>query len=175
MEFGLANLNSGKLPILFNDPENKAITLNENDVFLTLKFTKNGSFNIDSIGFDSSITPVECYNDQLQLCNIIIQGSVTAKATIIDQDNMKVSTMRVYPNPTTGIIIVDVFAKNQEQSNLVIYDEDGRQLHLTNFKLNVGLNQVKVDLGGSLYVRNKYYIIKVVVNGKQLVYKILLL
>ena len=175
LEFGLANLNSGKLPILFNDPENKAITLNENDVFLTLKFAKNGSFNIDSIGFDSSITPVECYNDQLQLCNIIIQGSVTAKATIIDQDNVKVSTMRVYPNPTTGIIIVDVFAKNQEQSNLVIYDEDGRQLHLTNFKLNVGLNQVKVDLGGSLYVRNKYYIIKVVVNGKPLVYKILLL
>jgi hypothetical protein len=175
LEFGLTNLNSGKLSILFNDPENKAITLNESDIFLTLKFVKNGSFNIDSIGFDSSITPVECYNDQLQLCNIIILGSVTAKASIIEQDNMNVSTMRVYPNPTTGIIIVDLFAKNQETSNLVIYDEDGRQLYLTNFKLNVGLNQVKVDLGGSLYVRNKYYIIKVVVNGKPLVYKILLL
>jgi hypothetical protein len=175
IDFGVTNLSAGKLPILFNDPENKSITLSENELFLTIKFIKNSTFSIDSIDFDSSVTVVECYNDQLQNCNIIIQGTITASNPLAEKSSANISTFRVYPNPTSGIVIIDVFSKKQEISNLIIYDEGGRQLYLTNFNLNTGLNQVKVDLGGSLYVRNKYYIIKFIVNGKPLVYKILLL
>ena len=175
LDFGMTNLSKGKLPILFNDPANKSVTLSENELFLTVKFIKKSSFSIDSIGFDSSITAVECYNDQLQKCSVIIQGAVNAITQTAEQASVNVSIMRVYPNPTTGIVIVDVFAQKQEQSNLIVYDEDGRQLYLTNFNLNTGLNQVKVDLGGGLYIRNKYYVIKIVVNDRPLVYKILLL
>ena len=94
---------------------------------------------------------------------------------LAEKSSINTSILRVYPNPTRGIIIVDVFSLKQEISNLFVYDEDGRQLYLTSFNLNTGLNQIKVDLGGSLYVRNKYYLIKIIVNGKPVVYKILLL
>jgi hypothetical protein len=62
------------------------------------------------------------YGNNLFIDNVNIQGAVGLN------DQASLANVHVYPNPTSGLVTIDMFSQNQEEYRLDILDMQGRTL-----------------------------------------------
>jgi hypothetical protein len=75
----------------------------------------------------------------------------------------------VYPNPTTGLLNIQLFNKPQEKIQVILYDINGRMLHKQENVLSRPYEIIKIDLKGVVIPMTKL-LIKVVNDKEQIIH-----
>ena len=84
--------------------------------------------------------------------------------------DVAVQTMKVYPNPTTGLFTLSFETNTEEMCSIAIYSESGRLVYKSNESV-AGTVTKKIDLTGN--VKGIYYVV-VTIDGKQSMLQVLL-
>jgi subtilisin-like proprotein convertase family protein len=71
--------------------------------------------------------------------------------------------VHIYPNPSHGLLNVDVTVVTDDQLNVLVYSVDGRLVHSSDHKVNQGNNRLQTNLTGNL--SPGMYLVKVRGNG----------
>ena len=90
-----------------------------------------------------------CGNSTASSLAIIVNGCVRTTSGINTSTNVN-----VYPNPSNGKITLEVNSVQEREFALTITDMIGRQIITLNPKLNVGINNLEIDL--STYAKGIY-------------------
>ena len=90
-----------------------------------------------------------CGNSTASTLAIIVSGCVRTTAGISTSTNMN-----VYPNPSNGKITLEVNTDQEKEFAVTVNDMMGRQIINLNPKLNVGINNLDIDL--SAYAKGVY-------------------
>jgi hypothetical protein len=81
-------------------------------------------------------------------------------------DKIGLATTRIYPNPTKGILHLEITAENNEQANLTVHDLNGK-LIVQNGRI---LNNCDIDLSGS---PSGMYILRVFIGAESKEWKVI--
>ncbi|MBR3939101.1 MAG: T9SS type A sorting domain-containing protein [Bacteroidales bacterium] len=121
-----------------------------------------GKFSRSWIGGGSATTrlrdwldPVGSNVTQLNGINWDYSGDSVGINTSIEQN-----TMSVYPNPSNGVLYVDI--NEIGQGEYTIYDMMGRRIQNSKMMLTSATYQLKTD-----YLKEGTYILEIIVNGKK--------
>lgn len=121
-------------------------------------FTQNNfEFGYDNAGNRISRTIIE-------LKSATIPDGLTAINPI--EDKIGLATTRIYPNPTKGILHLEIATENNEQANLTVHDLSGK-LIVQNAAI---LNDCDIDLSGS---PSGMYILRVFIGAENKEWKII--
>jgi hypothetical protein len=72
---------------------------------------------------------------------------VTAKVTTIETKLGSTIKLGIFPNPTSGVVYLNLSAQNAGEVLVNISDLNGNQVMQTNFSANEGANSFKLDIG----------------------------
>jgi len=64
----------------------------------------------------------------------------------IDDSNVVFSQLSTYPVPAKNNLVVSFTNNNETNANLIITNIDGKRLFASNHQINIGQNQIKIDL-----------------------------
>lgn len=126
--FDQTQLAQGKLGLFWETDNNSGggTTLSDNSVVYRLKFKLIGSNNTTAM-IENSTTPKPAKFLDVNFTEIPLRigtGTVTIAATSASVDENADNLIKIYPNPTTGIISIE--SDNNEIKNLEVRSLDGR-------------------------------------------------
>ena len=129
--FDQTQLAQGKLGLFWETDNNNGggTTLSDNSIVYRLKFKLIGANNTTAM-IENSATPKPAKFLDVNFTEIPIRigtGTVTIATTSASVDENVDKLIRIYPNPTTGIISIE--SDNNEIKNLEIRSLDGKLIH----------------------------------------------
>lgn len=98
------------------------------------------------------------------------QFTLTIEPQGVAVSDVAVQTMKVYPNPTTGLFTLSFEMNTEEDCSIAIYSESGRLVYKSK-DLVSGTFDKEIDLTGN--VKGIYYVV-VTIDGKQSMVQVLL-
>lgn len=145
------NSSTGATSFYWNFGDGSAISSIENP---SHTYTENGVYNVQLIAMNS------CFSDTITI-------PVTINTTSIkESEHIKTS---VYPNPSNGIINIQISESANKTGTIKIYDRCGRIVYNKNINLSKTDNPVIVDLRGK---EKGLYLINMNIEGKTISHKI---
>ncbi|MBK7692642.1 MAG: T9SS type A sorting domain-containing protein [Bacteroidetes bacterium] len=83
-----------------------------------------------------------------RLQQVDMDGKVSVHAQIVDLIwGATGSTVSIYPNPTTDILNIDLYAVNDQNTTVKLLDMSGRVIKQIQAKSAVGMNNIKLSMG----------------------------
>jgi hypothetical protein len=119
----------------------------------------NFDFGYDTAGNRTSRT--------ISLKSATIQDGLASSQLVPPiEDKIGLATTRIYPNPTKGILYLEIATENNEQANLTVHDLNGK-LIVQNEAI---LNNCDIDLSGS---PSGIYILRVFIGAESKEWKVI--
>ena len=172
IEFGTQKTKDGLLAMQWNDAANKAITLNEGDDFIELRFVKQHDFDVEQLNINATITNIECFNEALELCDLKMRGGLILNKKSIPATDV-IATIQVYPNPTQGEVTVAMEGFAEGKYAYKITNLAG-QIITTGILVKEGSNNhFKINLPLLGVYRKGYYFLTFIVKNKVVTHRIL--
>ena len=172
IEFGKQKITEGLLAMQWNDARGQAVSLNHGTEFLELKFVKQSNFDQEIVNFNSGITSIECFNNALESCDLKLEGGEIVNHKPATNTEI-FTTVKVYPNPTQGDMIVDIAGMPVGKLAYKITTLSGQSVAAGTLVKEMGNNQLKFNLQTLGVHRKGYYFISFLLNNKVVTYKIL--
>jgi hypothetical protein len=172
IQFNTLPIAKGRLPLIWADPSNKALTLNNDSLIFSLKFKKLGVAAKSNIEIYSDITPTEGYDMWLNQIDFRLKSVpilMKVDAPVLS-DNFK-----LYPNPSYGKIQIEFSSIKDEMIDYFITNQSGQSIGSGTLKGKKGQNKYLIylkDLG--INASGTYYV-RMLINGKARIVKLICL
>ena len=148
-------IQNGNISFLWTDKNADEKTLDDGTELFVLVLKQKGIGNWE-FGISDAITEVSAWDKDFNHHNIIL----IKRETINEQPTIRTEYFSVSPNPTTGIIKVDLVAKTNKTIHFELSDVKGRILLQQNFDAIKGNNSIGINLKKNTHLPNGIYFLK---------------
>jgi photosystem II stability/assembly factor-like uncharacterized protein len=145
--FGIQNIESGELGILWDDVLGKSISLNDNDEIFRLKFRVStlDETAYKNLNMAGNVNPT-VYDQHL---------SKVASKVVWSEHDMAAGVFNVYPNPFSQKLFISVYSSTHTENSLSFMDMAGKQLSKYRVNVKPGQNVFEFttgELSGGVYI-----------------------
>ena len=148
-------IQNGNISFLWTDKNADEKTLDDGTELFVLVLKQKGIGNLELV-INDEITEVSAWDKDFNQHNIIL----IKRETINEQPTIRTEYFSVSPNPTTGIIQVDLVAKANKTIHFELRDVKGRTLLQHNFDAVKGNNSISINLKKNTHLPNGIYFLK---------------
>ncbi|MBK7692632.1 MAG: T9SS type A sorting domain-containing protein [Bacteroidetes bacterium] len=107
----------------------------------------NGNSSV-ALNYSSINSKPSLGHNYYRLQQVDMDGKVSVHAQIVDLIwGATGSTVSIYPNPTTDILNIDLYAVNDQNTTVKLLDMSGRVIKQIQAKSAVGMNNIKLSMG----------------------------
>ncbi len=108
---------------------------------------QNGNSSV-ALNYSSINSKPSLGHNYYRLQQVDMDGKVSVHAQIVDLIwGATGSTVSIYPNPTTDILNIDLYAVNDQNTTVKLLDMSGRVIKQIQAKSAVGMNNIKLSMG----------------------------
>jgi hypothetical protein len=108
---------------------------------------QNGNSSV-SLNYSSINSKPSLGHNYYRLQQVDMDGKVSVHAQIVDLIwGATGSTVSIYPNPTTDILNIDLYAVKDQNTTVKLLDMSGRVIKQIQAKSAVGMNNIKLSMG----------------------------
>jgi hypothetical protein len=155
---------------LWNDINNKSLTLSNDSILFSLEFEKIGNKLLQTISYNSSVTPVELYDSKLSPLALEFIGA----SIILNQSNqLVITTPKIYPNPSNGKIIIEYSVTENTNVDFVFTNSKGQILGNGSIPSKKGGNSNTIYLKQFGLKSNGIYYLHLLIEGKRKIFKLM--
>ena len=165
LDYGITHAQEGKISFLWTDAQLQAQTLPDSSLLMELVFTPIGDITKETLTINSSLTPIEAWDANYQPHNIILQTGKLASNNLI-VSNANPESLHIYPNPTEGLINLQLALKESKQVLLQLTNAQGKQVFTQTIQATKGIsnNAINLHAQGKL-AKGVYYLKGIGVEG----------
>ena len=149
-----AKHDGGNISFFWNEPTNEGKTLQDGTVILELVLKPKTDINNESINISSDITAIEAVDGNINTYNITLEKANSNDIIFANE------TWNLAPNPTYGVITVNLLSKENNTINFVLTDIAGRILMNKNAEVIKGNNNFKLNLKEQNKIASGTYYLK---------------
>ena len=161
IQFGRSYQSNGYLTAIWNEPSNRAVSIQAGEVLFALSFTKSTAFNEQQISMNSEVTPIEAYDTSLVYHNIVLEGGVIKSAHNSNPIADAITNTKIYPNPVSDQLVVDIPSMNDQKIDIQFIDEDGKNLGTKQYSLLKGNNILRIYPKKEFKASKGYYFLRI--------------
>jgi len=144
--YGNSFINSGKLAGLWSTEDLNGFSLPDGSTILELLFVVNGQTGTYSpVQFNSSVTALEAYDDELGELNIFVtdgsvqSGTITSEPIVTERDLF----FSCYPNPFNEYTLISFSLNSPQYVTIELYDVCGKKVKDLSGNFHSGKNSIQ--------------------------------
>jgi Zn-dependent metalloprotease len=111
------------------------------------------------MGFSEAADPLAGFPFNSEGDNAYVDNILFSQTPVSINENEIIENVNIYPNPNKGLFVITFESINDQNTTIEIYDMLGNLVMNQNNKINVGFNQLKINISN---YPNSIYFVKVV-------------
>ena len=148
---------NGSISFIWNSPDNELKTIQDGSTLLELVLKPKSIVQNESLTLSSDITAIEAVDGNFETHDIILQKGIINNEPVIAEESWN-----LVPNPTDGIIKINMNTKLAKTINFELNDMNGKILLSQKMELVKGVNNFNLNLqtqnrlaSGTYYLKAK--------------------
>jgi len=171
LSFNINNKRSGYATFIWNHPANAGISLLDTTLLFELTFiSKSSSASAPVLQLSNEKISAEAYDDNINPYGVAYRQFIKGISQV---DNIVGESIAVFPNPTSGLVVVRTDLSSAQQAVISILSASGNKLYTFVNTFNKGIGRVQFDLNAKVSgLKSGIYFVTVSLGGRLHTFKI---